>query len=73
MSFNDWFTQWIKKRWYVALFIVFISTATVQFIGDTIAPPFNSGSTLIGLLITWVIIYIIYKTQNQDSDISDDG
>ena len=68
MSFNDWFSQWIKKRWYIVVLILFFSTATVQFIGDTIAPPFDRGSTIIGLILSWVVVYIIYKVQNPQVD-----
>lgn len=68
MSFNDWFNQWIRKYWYIAILIVFFTTAIVQFIGDTIAPPFNSGSAVIGIIISWIIVYIIYKVQNPELD-----
>ncbi len=66
ISFSEWFNRWIRKRWYVALLIVFFTTATVQFLGDTFFPPFNSGSSVIGIILSWIIVYILYKVQNPE-------
>jgi hypothetical protein len=65
MSFNDWLKQWFSRRWYVVLLVLFLGPATVQFLGDTFWPPFDmTVASVIGLIISWSILYIIFKTQN---------
>ncbi len=67
MSFNDWFNEWYREQRFATMLIFFFTVAAIQFLGDTLWPPFDMKvAVVVGLIISWVIFYIIYKMQNSE-------
>lgn len=60
------FEQWIRKRWYIPLVIVFLATATLQFLSDTYGiESLGRLGAVIGVLIAWGLSYLLYKAENK--------
>lgn len=61
------FEQWVRKRWYIPLVIIFFSAGTLQFISDTSGIAFlGQFGAVIGVLIAWIISYVLYQQQKHD-------
>jgi hypothetical protein len=63
-SFGEWFKQWIRKRWYIALVLIFFTHAATQFVGDLFTTSCQVGKTTAAWLIFFFIVYAIYKNQD---------
>ncbi|MCA9931912.1 MAG: hypothetical protein KC419_25685 [Anaerolineales bacterium] len=62
MTFNDW----MMKKWYIPLACVAIGAELMQFIGDSFFDPNFRFYGTIGLVLGYLVSYVIYKTQYPD-------
>lgn len=60
------FEQWVRRRWYIPVVIIFFTTATLQFLSDTYGLELLGRlGAVIGVLVAWSLSYVLYKAENK--------
>jgi hypothetical protein len=59
------FEEWLRKRWYIALILVFLVSAASQFVSDVYGIPIlGSLGRLLSLAIALGVSYILFRIVN---------